>query len=574
MSPIQTVETSPVLSLADAAGRQAVYRLRHRVYAEELGQHTVSSDGFLTDRVDEHNDYIIASHHGNVVGCVSITRPEVPSLSIEKYVNRADLPIARDASVREVRLLTVSESCRGSLLASGLMYAALRWIEDQGCHHVIAMGRREVLGLYQKLGLQATGSCIKAGSVDYFMLHAPVQSLRQSVARHRPVLARIEREMNWQLDVPFHRETGCYHGGEFYEAIGNDLGDLQRKDDVINADVLDAWFPPAPRVVQAVRRELPWLARTSPPTNCEGLVDTIANVRGVDPGSILPGAGSSDLIFRALREWLNASSRVLILDPMYGEYAHVLERVVACHVDRFTLDPSEHYVIDPHRLLRVIRDGRYDMVILVNPNSPTGQHLQREDLEPLLRRIPRRTQVWIDETYIEYVGSGESIEGFAAARDNIVVCKSMSKVYALSGMRVAYLCGSARLIEPLRTITPPWVVGLPSQLAAIEALKALGYYQARYRQTHRLRRSLVDKLAAIGVDVIPNSVANFVLCKLKPTGPDTATVVARCKASKVFLRDVSSMGTLGTHALRIAVKDEPANQRIVAVLRDAIGSAS
>src|SRR5437867_6190790 len=68
------------------------------------------------------------------------------------------------------------------------------------------------------------------------------------------------------------------------------------------ADVLDAWFPPAPGVVAALERDLPFFLRTSPRTGCEGVVRTIAQTRGVDPGCILSGAGSSDLIFQALRQ--------------------------------------------------------------------------------------------------------------------------------------------------------------------------------------------------------------------------------------------------------------------------------
>ena len=65
---------------------------------------------------------------------------------------------------------------------------------------------------------------------------------------------------------------------------------------MIGGDVIDAWFPPAPGVLDALRDDLPWLLRTSPPADCRGLVETIAAVRGVEPAQVLPGAGSSDLI--------------------------------------------------------------------------------------------------------------------------------------------------------------------------------------------------------------------------------------------------------------------------------------
>src|ERR1043166_154764 len=108
-------------------------------------------------------------------------------------------------------------------------------------------------------------------------------------------------------EAKIHR--ACYHGGAFFNAIGAEFEDLSRRHDIINADVLDAWFPPSPKVLAALEDDLPWLLRTSPPTNCEGLRRVIARTRGVAPENILPGGGSSDLIFLALRHWLTSSSR-------------------------------------------------------------------------------------------------------------------------------------------------------------------------------------------------------------------------------------------------------------------------
>jgi histidinol-phosphate/aromatic aminotransferase/cobyric acid decarboxylase-like protein len=155
----------------------------------------------------------------------------------------------------------------------------------------------------------------------------------------------------------------------------------------------------------------------------------------------------------------------------------------------------------------------------------------------------------------------------------------MSKVYALSGARVAYLCGPARLVAELRPLLPPWAVSLPGQVAAVAALRDPVYYARRYRETHRLREQLADMLRDVGtVDVLP-SVANWILCHLRPDGPTAADVVRRCRQQGVFLRDVGAMGSrLGAHALRTAVKDDATNARIAEVvawaLRDGAGRAA
>jgi len=562
-----------VLSVADERDRDAIHRIRHEVYARELGQHHVNPTGRLRDALDDWNYYLVASVGGEIGGFISITPPDRPSYSIDKYFAREALPFTIDGKLCEIRLLTVLKPHRGRELATLLMYAALRWVEAHGGERVVAIGRREVLEMYLKAGLEPTGLSAQSGAVTYDLLHATTTALRERLREFSSLLDRLEEKTDWQLSFPFRKPTACFHGGAFFPAIGERFDSLERSRTIINADVLDAWFPPAPGVLEALGEHLPWLLRTSPPTGCEGLIQTIAEKRGVASENILPGAGSSDLIFRVLRQWLTPTSHALILDPTYGEYAHVLERVIGCTVDRLTLSRERGYEVDLPRLEAAVADG-YDLVVLVNPNSPTGRHIPRAELERVVSRAPLRTRVWVDETYIEYAGVGESLEQFAAQSENVIVCKSMSKVYALSGARAAYLCAGPHQLEELRAITPPWVVSLPAQVAAVRALQDSGYYLARFAETVSLREELAAQLRSLGWEVLPG-IANFLLCHLPESGLDAASIVRRCREQGLFLRDAAVMGSrLGTHTLRLAVKDAPTNQRMVAIIRQTLTEAA
>jgi histidinol-phosphate/aromatic aminotransferase/cobyric acid decarboxylase-like protein/N-acyl-L-homoserine lactone synthetase len=559
------------LRMAGAVDREEIFRLRHAIYAGELGQHQENQAGRLTDALDAHNTYLVAGAGSRIAGFVSITPPTAPSFSLDKYFARTDLPFAIDGQTYEVRLLTVARPHRGSELAALLMYAALRWVEAQGGDQLVGIGRSEVMELYERSGMQPAGRTIRSGRVTYELMQARVADLRRRCERFSGLLARLEERIDWRLPFSFRRPAACFHGGAFFEAVGPRFDDLGRRHTIINADVLDAWFPPAPGVIKALSDDLSWLLRTSPPTDCAGLVEAIAGARGVAPLNLRPGAGSSDLIFRALRHWLSPASHALVLDPTYGEYAHVLERVIGCTVDRFALRPEEHFAVDLDRLAAALQDG-YDLVVLVNPNSPTGQSVPRGKLEAVLRAAPPQTRIWLDETYVEYAEPGQSLEAFAARSENVVVCKSMSKVYALSGARVAYLCAGAHQLESLRAITPPWVVGLPAQVAAVRALADPDYYAGRYRETHALRRQLADGLRGLGLEVFPG-VASFLLCRLPASGPDAKNLVHACRERGLFLRDAGLMGTqLGGRFIRIAVKDAATNHRMVGVLGEMLGS--
>ena len=553
------------VSVANTADREEIYRIRHEVYARELQQHPANAATSLSDALDGGNTYIVARMAGKIAGFVSITPPGLPAYSIDKYFPRETLPFSVDDRLHEVRLLTVLKTHRGGDVAGLLMYAAFRWVESHGGSHIAAIGRREILDLYLKVGLRLAGKSAICGSVTYDLLHATISEIRATLLPFHGALARLQGKICWQLNFPFHKPAECFHGGAFFKAVGEGFDSLQRRDAIINADVLDAWFPPAPGVIAALQRHLEWLLRTSPPTGCEGLVESIARARGLKTMNILPGAGSSDLIFRAMRHWLSPESHILILDPTYGEYAHVLEQVIGCTVDRLPLRRADNYDVDLDRL-RSAFDDKYDLAVLVNPNSPTGRHIPGKTLEAILREVSASTRVWVDETYVEYAGPAESLEHFATQTENVIVCKSMSKVYALSGARVAYLCAGAHQLEALRAITPPWVVSLTAQVAATRALQDPGYYSGRYAQTQSLRKALEQQLASLGWQVVPGT-ANFLLGHLPEHGPTAQQLVRACRQQGLFLRDASSMGSnLGQRAVRVAVKDADTNLRMVAII--------
>ena len=147
------------------------------------------------------------------------------------------------------------------------------------------------MGLYRKVGLQPLGPQALSGRVTYELMTATVPHLQSQRSRLAPLFHRLGRQIDWELDIPFQEEA-CFHGGAFFSAIGETFETLERKDDIVNADVLDAWFPPAPGALRALEEHLAWLVRTSPPIDGRGHVRTIAEVRDVPAGALaLGGAG-------------------------------------------------------------------------------------------------------------------------------------------------------------------------------------------------------------------------------------------------------------------------------------------
>ncbi|MDQ0766775.1 pyridoxal phosphate-dependent aminotransferase [Streptomyces canus] len=552
-----------------------IHELRHRVYAQELGQHAPDPTGRLRDGLDGDNVYLVAARGTTRIGFVSLTPPWLGLFALDKYLTRDELPLLTEDDLFEVRILTVEPRWRASAAAPLLMYAALRWIAARGGRRVVAMGRTELLNMYLAAGLRPVGRTVHSGALTFEVLTGSVTELtKATMDRYGTTLERLRSEVDWRLDVPFApRPDGCEHGGASFTAIGTDFRSLHRRHQIVAADVLDAWFPPAPGVRAALAEDPAWAARTSPPTSAEGLLAEIATARALPAETLAVGAGSSDLIYRAFGQWLTPESRVLLTDPGYGEYAHVTERVIGCRVDRFRLRREDGWRIDPDRLSAVVRSGRYDLVVVINPNNPTGRHAPAAELRSLIAAAPARTRWWIDEAYLGYVDLAESLAGLAAMHPRVVVCTSLSKMYALSGMRAAYLVAEPITAAQLRRWTPPWPVSLPAQLAAVAALRDPAYYSDCWLRTHSLRRQLAADLAGLDEDLmVEEAVANFLTVTLPSGGPSAAQVVNECRRHDVYLRDLSPLSSAYQgRTVRIAVKDTAENARIVAAFQAALG---
>ncbi|HLK15712.1 MAG TPA: aminotransferase class I/II-fold pyridoxal phosphate-dependent enzyme, partial [Fimbriimonadaceae bacterium] len=239
--------------------------------------------------------------------------------------------------------------------------------------------------------------------------------------------------------------------------------------------------------------------------------------------------------------------------------------VVGCRVERL---PLRDWQVDLDRAAEFLAGGDFDLFVLVNPNSPTGLLHTPARVKEFLRLVPECTLVWIDEAYADYAGI--TCEPLALEFPNVVVCKSMSKVYSLSGVRAAYALGSFEFVECLSLRTPPWVVSLPGQVAAVAALNDPAYYAARYAETRQLRADLDAELRMIGGETAKGE-TNFVLWFL-PAAMDASLVADRCRKRGLFLREAASIGAGLENALRVSAKPREVQTKLLGILRDALDS--
>ena len=534
--------------------------LRHEVYASELQQYQVNSEQQLED---PGHHFIACMVGGKLAGYISLNPPNTQPLRVSKYFSQETLDETlyskcgeRLSSTYEVRALTVSPEYRGKQISAQLMAYALKFVLQVEGTDIVAMGHANVVELYKKIGMTVFEQHgIQYGETLYYPMYLDPQ---------------IARTMNAEKISEFEEdEDVCYHGGKSWDTSKFDFG---IRDTLVVADVLDSPFPPCPEALHVLRDQLERCCQESPPTQCEELIETIAETRGVQSKHVAVSSGSSSLMFSFLPQLLTSTSKVLVLSPMYGEYSHILTHVIGCEMTNFVLHKENGFEIDADELIRQAR--QHDAVILVNPNSPTGVYCSK--MSKIVHQIqdesnsPTRCKmIWVDETYIDYIPEAQSLESLVDTNPSLIVCKSMSKCYALSGLRVAYAV--SQKVTELRRFIPPWAVSLPGQLAAVAALKNPAYYNEQYEIIHQQRTVLSDKLREQNFTVLPG-VANFILTFLpEETQHTSSTFIEACKEKGVFIRDAQNMGvTLGNNSVRFAIRSSGENERIIECVKEVL----
>ncbi|HOV13757.1 MAG TPA: histidinol-phosphate transaminase, partial [Spirochaetota bacterium] len=401
------------------------------------------------------------------------------------------------------------------------------------------------------------------------LLYAEVKDLRKKAGTvYEKMLSRITVNIDWQLDFPIVKEKVCFHGGEYINNSLEILENPEKLEEIITADVLDAWFPPSPKVLEVLNKNLSLLIKTSPPVDGRFVEEKIASVRNMSKDNILVGSGSSDLIFQSFLHLLNDKSKVLLLDPSYGEYAHILKNVIKCGFDRFFLEESDSFCLNIEKFGEILTKN-YHMVVIINPNNPTGNLIDKISLKNIVEKTDKNTIFWIDETYIDYVGKSYSLEELTKTHKNIIICKSLSKIFAFSGLRAAYLCSSTDIISKLRSITPPWQLSFLAQVAIFQAIDDYSYYQKKYEETSELREDFVNELSKIkNINIISHG-ANFILCKITDDMIKLVDLIDYCKNHNLYLRDVTNMGSnFHNRFFRIAVKDKDSNKKTVEIIKN------
>jgi len=309
-------------------------------------------------------------------------------------------------------------------------------------------------------------------------------------------------------------------------------------------------YGPSPRVWDALR-DVP-IGR-HPDPRATPLRDALAERHDVDARQLIVGNGSIELIYHLAVAYLRANDRVLIVAPTFGEYAASAMMMGARRVE-YRTRPENDFAIDVDALVAQARALRPRVLFVCNPNNPTGTYLARDDIEKILRAC-ESTLVVLDEAFVRFVANAWDARTLLRY-DNLLILRSLTKDYALTGLRVGYALASVAIIESLEKVQPPWSVNAFAQAATLAALRDEQHLRDSLAALARAKIALVNDLTRLGLRVVP-STTHFFLVQVEAA----AEFARQLRARKIVVRDGTSWGL--PNFVRIATRTPEENARLV-----------
>ena len=291
------------------------------------------------------------------------------------------------------------------------------------------------------------------------------------------------------------------------------------------------------------------------------LKDCLASYHGVSAAQITVANGSTELIHLMPR--LVDGARALIVAPAFAEYASALEKA-GWQIDYLTAQSEDAFSL-PLAALREKLAGRYDMLFVCNPANPTGALIPKCDVATVLELCREQgTFLVLDEAFIDFCEE-ESAKDLVGGFERAVLLRSMTKFFAIPGLRLGYAIGAPKTIEAIIALQDPWSVNTAAQVAGIASLGDAAYGEASRDYIARERERLAAGLARLPSLTVFPSRANYLLVRIGD-GSSVTELRSRLLEKGVLIRNCANFQGLDARFFRVAVRLREENERLLELL--------
>jgi threonine-phosphate decarboxylase len=295
----------------------------------------------------------------------------------------------------------------------------------------------------------------------------------------------------------------------------------------------------------------------------EELKEALAKRHGMKPAEILVGNGSTQLVYLlcfALRP-----RKALVVGPAFSEHANALT-LAGAKVRFLPLTANGDFRFSTEDFMSAWGKAD-DVAFLTTPNSVTGQLIPREEIEKIARiALVKKRFLVIDEAFIDFVEE-ESVKQLIGDNPYVIILRSLTKYYALPGLRLGYLLAHSRTVAQFATYLEPWSVNGPAQKVALTCLADARFRLNTERWLHRERSFLAQALIALKRFQPYPSNANFLLVRIA-NNASAVGLHSFLLNKKILIRACNSFAGLGSDHFRVAVKRRKDNRRLLEALTE------
>ncbi|WP_179360655.1 threonine-phosphate decarboxylase CobD [Nitrosopumilus cobalaminigenes] len=279
----------------------------------------------------------------------------------------------------------------------------------------------------------------------------------------------------------------------------------------------------------------------------------------LEKSNILVGNGAIEIIYNFCFAFLSKKTKILIPIPTFQEYETAAKLNNSQILYFKTMNLSEN--LDQF-ISMIPKNG---CIFICNPNNPTGKLLEKNQLLQIIKKAKKlSTIVFVDECFIEMVPeSNESVISYVKKYDNLFVLRSLTKSFALPGIRIGYAVSSKYMIEILQKIKIPWSVNSLAQDAANIALKDKSHLTKSNLIIKKELNYLTNKISKLNGFDCNKSSTNFILIKTKN---NSTNLQKKLLGQKILVRDCKNFRGLNNHYIRIAVKSHKDNLKLIKAL--------
>jgi threonine-phosphate decarboxylase len=305
------------------------------------------------------------------------------------------------------------------------------------------------------------------------------------------------------------------------------------------------------------------------------LREKIAEKNNLNIENIIVGNGATEIIFLFMK--ILSPKKVLIVSPTFGEYERAIKASTLANdsleINYFELKEAENFVLNIKNLETEL-ENNYDLLILCNPNNPTGQFLKLKKLEEILKICEQKnTKLFIDEAFVEFVEDweNESIINSKENKENLFVIRAFTKFFAIPGLRLGYgICFNNNLLKKMLEKKEPWSVNNIADLAGKTVLDDENYIQKTKEWIKDQKKYMYENLNKIeGLRAYKTEV-NFILLKIEDNllekGLDVKNLRKKMLEKGILIRDASNFIYLDKHYFRLAIKDKLNNEKVIETL--------